>query len=184
MKKMFIGALVGAIIIFTWQFLSWGLLNLHHAQQEYTPKQDSVMAFLKTQFTEDGSYLMPNSAPGSSNEEMEKNMKANEGKPWVQLSYHTSMKGMDGMVMNMARGLLVNIVMVWILCWLFSKISLPSFGTILLGTLGVGIIVFFNAPYTQHIWYDSFDLMAHFADAIVSWGATGIWLGWWYSRRK
>ncbi len=184
MKKMLIGALVGGIIIFIWQFLSWGLLNLHHAQQEYTPKQDSVMAFLKTQFNEDGAYLMPNSPPGTSGEQMEKDMAANEGKPWVQLAYHTSMPGMDGMFMNMGRGLLVNIVMVWILCWLLGKISLPSFGTVFLGSLGVGLIVFFNAPYTQHIWYDSFDLMAHFTDALVSWGVTGIWLGWWYSRRK
>ncbi len=42
MKKTIIGAIVGGIIIFAWQFLSWGPLNLHEAQQQYTPKQDTI----------------------------------------------------------------------------------------------------------------------------------------------
>jgi TM2 domain-containing membrane protein YozV len=70
MKKTIIGAIVGGIIIFLWQFLSWGVLNLHEAQQKYTPKQDSILAYLGTQFTEDGAYLMPTFAPGTSRDEM------------------------------------------------------------------------------------------------------------------
>jgi hypothetical protein len=44
--------------------------------------------------------------------------------------------------------------------------------------------VFLNAPYTMHIWYGSFDLMAHFADALLQWGLAGLWLGWWLTRGK
>jgi hypothetical protein len=184
MKKMFIGALVGGIIIFAWQFLTWGALNLHEAQQRYTPKQDSILSYLNTQFSEDGAYMMPTFAPGTSNDVMEKQMKAMEGKPWAQVVYHKSMPGMNKMFMNMGRSLLVNIFVVWLLCWLLVKIPNPSFSTIFLGTLGTGIIVFLNMPYTMHIWYDSFDLMAHFTDALVSWGVTGLWLGWWLRRKQ
>lgn len=184
MKKMIIGALVGGIILFAWQFLTWGALNLHEAQQRYTPKQDSILAYLATQFSEDGAYFMPNYAPGTSREEMQKQMKSKEGKPWAQVKYHTSMPGMNKMFMNMGRGLLVNIFIAWLLCWLLTKIPSPSFGTIFLGTIGTGIIVFLNAPYTMHIWYGSFDLMAHFIDALVAWGATGLWLGWWLRRQN
>lgn len=184
MKKTIIGAIVGGIIIFVWQFLSWGVLNLHEAQQKYTPKQDSIMAYLGTQLSDDGAYMMPNYAPGTSRDEMEKEMKAMEGKPWAQVVYHKSMPGMDKMFMNMARSLLVDVFVVWLLCWLLVKIPSASFGTIFLGSIGTGIIVFLNAPYTLHIWYDSFDLMAHFVDALVSWGVTGLWLGWWLSRGK
>jgi hypothetical protein len=184
MKKTIIGALVGGIIIFAWQFLSWGALNLHSAQQQYTPKQDSILAFLGTQFSEDGAYFLPTYPPGASNEEMEKQMKSAEGKPYAQISYHKSMPGMDKMVMNMVRGLLVNIFMVWLLCWILVKIPNRSFGTVFLATLAAGLIVFFNAPYTMHIWYESFDLMAHFVDVIGEWGAAGLWLGWWLTRNK
>ena len=74
MKKLIIGSIVGGIIIFLWQFISWAALNLHHASQEYTPKQDSILSYLNTQFSEDGAYLLPNYLPGTSREEMEKQM--------------------------------------------------------------------------------------------------------------
>ncbi len=183
MKKTIIGAIVGGIIFFVWQFLSWGALNLHEAQQQYTPKQDSVLAYLGTQFSTDGAYMMPTIAPGTSGDEMEKQMKAMEGKPWAQVVYHKSMPGMSKMFMNMGRSLVVDIIVVWLLCWLLVKIPAPSFGTIFLGTIGTGIIVFLNAPYTLHIWYGSFDLTAHLVDALVSWGVTGLWLGWWLRRK-
>ena len=181
---MIIGAIAGGIIIFAAQFLSWGALNLHEDQQQYTPKQDSIMAYLSTQFSEDGAYLMPNFAPGISNAEMKKQMAAMEGKPRAQVIYHKSMPGMSMMFRNMGRGLLVNIFMVWLLCWLLVKIPAPSFGTIFTSTLGTGIIVFLNAPYTMHIWYGSFDLSAHLLDTLLGWGFTGLWLGWWLSRGK
>lgn len=182
MKKMIIGAIVGGIILFAWQFMTWGALNLHEAQQKYTPKQDSILSYLNSQFSEDGAYMMPTFAPGTSREVMEKEMKAMEGKPWAQVVYHKSMPGMSKMFMNMGRNLLVNIFIIWLLCWLLVKIPSPSFATVFIGTLGTGLIVFLHAPYTMHIWYGSFDLMAHFIDALISWGIAGLWLGWWLRR--
>lgn len=184
MKKMIIGAVVGGIILFAWQFLTWGALNLHEKQQQYTPKQDSILAYLGTQFSEDGAYFMPTFKPGTSNSEMEAQMKAMEGKPWAQVVYHKKMEGMDKMFMNMGRSLVVDMVVIWLLCWLLTKITVPSFGTVFMGTLGTGLIVFLNAPYVMHIWYGSFDLMAHFTDTLVAWGVTGLWLGWWLTRKK
>ena len=184
MKKTLIASLVGGIIIFLWQFLSWGALNLHRSQQQYTPKQDSILSYLGTQFSEDGAYMLPNYPPGISSEEMDKQMKATEGKPWAQVVYHKSMPGMNKMFVNMGRSLLINILVVWLLCWFLVKIPSPSFGTIFTGSLFAGLIVFFNAPYILHIWFGSFDLFAHFADMVVSWGIVGLWLGWWLRRGK
>jgi hypothetical protein len=96
--------------------------------------------------------------------------------------YHTKMPGMNKMFMNMGRSLAVNFLIILMLCWLLVKIPSPSFATVFIGTLGTGLIVFLHAPYTMHIWYDSFDLSAHFIDALVSWGVTGLWLGWWLRR--
>lgn len=183
MKKMVVGAIVGGIILFAWQFLTWGALNLHEKQQQYTPKQDSILAYLNTQFNEDGAFFMPTFPPGTSNKEMETKMKTMEGKPWAQLVYHKKMEGMDKMFMNMGRSLVVDILVVWLLCWLLVKIPSPSFGTIFAGTVGTGLIVFLNMPYILHIWYGSFDLMAYFTDALISWGVTGLWLGWWLRRK-
>lgn len=59
-----------------------------------------------------------------------------------------------------------------------------SFSTIITSALVVGLIVFLNAPYTGAIWYESFDIWAYLADAIVSWGLVGLWLAWWMRRER
>ena len=181
MKKSLIGAIVGGIIIFIWQFLSWTILNLHQPAQRYTEKQDAILPVLNSNL-EEGGYFLPTIPENSSMEEHQKAMKEAVGKPWATIQYHKSME--DKMVMNMVRGALVNILMVWLLCWVLIRINKPSFSTILTASLITGLIIFLNSAYTMHIWYQSFDLMAHFIDAIVSWGAAGLWLGWWLSRNK
>ncbi len=181
MKKTIIASLVGAVIIFFWQFLSWGPLNLHQPAQEYTPKQDSVMAYLSSQFKGDGSYLMPSYPPGVTRDEMEKGMKNAAGKPWAIVSYHQSMDMSMGM--NMARGFIINFVILWLLCLIISKINDASFGAIFLTSLIVGLIGFFNVTYTYHIWYQTRDLNAHLIDTIASWGITGLWLGLWLKKK-
>jgi hypothetical protein len=181
MKKLIIGALVGGLIIFIWQTLSWTVLNLHHASQEYTPKQDSIMNYLNNQFSEDGSYLLPSYPPGTSYEEMQKQMEFTKGKPWMQIQYHKVMN--TNMGANIAKGLVVNIIMVAFLCWIMMKLSPASFGTIFTACLFTGIIVFINSPYTVHIWYIKADIMAHLYDALISWALCGIWLGWWLKKK-
>ncbi len=60
MKKWIVGSLVGAIIVFAWQFLSWDMLNLHAAEQKYSSAQDQIMTTLNSSNLEDGGmYLMP-----------------------------------------------------------------------------------------------------------------------------
>ena len=46
MRNQIVATLVAALILFIWQFLSWGLINIHASEMSYTPKQDSVLQFL------------------------------------------------------------------------------------------------------------------------------------------
>lgn len=181
MKKIIIGAIVGGILIFIWQALSWTILDLHRPANRYTPKQEEVMTYLNSQFNEDGSYFMPTYPPGSSNEVMEQTMKAAEGKPWAVVTYHKEFKSEMGM--NMLRGLLVNILMVALFCWIISGFANPRFSNVFVAAILVGLISFIQFPYIEHIWFEIFDLSAHLVDAIVGWGLVGLWLGWWYGRR-
>ena len=47
MKKTIIASTVGGILLFMWQFLSWTAINLHSPSQQYSPKQDTILALLK-----------------------------------------------------------------------------------------------------------------------------------------
>ena len=181
MKKLAIASILGAIVIFLWQFLSFALLEIHNPATDYTPKQTEILNYLSTQFTESGSYVMPRSPKGTSSEEMEKSMKEFEGKPWAIVSYHKS-NDMN-MSANMLRGIVINIIMVGLLCWIVSRLKDPTFSTILLTSIVTGLIIFFNVPYTSHIWYETFDVNAYFIDAIVGWGLVGLVVGLVYRKK-
>jgi hypothetical protein len=181
MKKLIIGAIVGGIIIFIWQTASWMILNLHGNAYRYTDKQNEILATLSSQLSEEGQYYMPNVKPDATMEEHEALMESSKGKPWAMVSYHKAFE--MSMTSNIIRGLLVDILLVGLFCWILSKMNAPTFGTIFTASVRVGLIVFTNGIYTGHIWYQTFDLMAHFTDYLVSWGLCGIWLGFWYKKK-
>lgn len=133
MKKLIIGAIVGGIIVFIWQTLSFAILNLHGKAVQYTPKQEEILSYLNTQFSEDGQYFLPNLPANATREEHEEQMKTSDGKPWAMISYHKAMK--MNMAINMIQGLLVDIVAVGLLCWILLKMNRPSFTTVLIASL-------------------------------------------------
>ena len=105
MKKWIIGSLVGAIIVFVWQFASWTFLPVHDKSMKYSANQEQIMTTLSANLTEDGMYMMP-SAP--TKKEQQDMMKSMEGKPWATVIYHKSMN--TDMTMRMIRGFLVDFV--------------------------------------------------------------------------
>ena len=183
MKKSLIGAIVGAIIIFIWQFLSFAAVNLHKPAQQHTDKEKAIMEYLNSQGLADGGYILPSPPEGASSEQQEAFMKENDNKPWAMLQYHqNAQNSMNDMIMNMVRVFLVNTVILLLFIWILRRMAAPTFGTIVISSLFVGLISFFHQPYTGHIWYKTFDIWAFFADAIVIWGLVGLWLGWWLRR--
>jgi hypothetical protein len=180
MTKTIIGSIVGGIILFFWQFLSHTILNLHKGAEQYTPKQDSIMAYLKAQDLAPGHYLLPMLPEGASMEDYASFAEACEGKPWARLSYYAERSG--DMATPMIRGLLTNILMVALVIWLLGKMAKPSLVDILLGSLVIGLSGFMNFPYTSHIWYPAGNIRADLIDAVVMWLGLGLWLGWWLRR--
>lgn len=178
MKKIAIGSLVGGVILFLWQFLSWALLDLHRPMQEHTPKQGEILEYLDKTL-EEGFYYLPTLPKGATPEEYESLMQASEGKPWAQIYYHKSLN--TAMGMNMVRGLLSDIIAVALLCWILLKMGNASFQTIVISSFAVGIITFLTVVYTNHIWFET-KVFSDLLDAIVQWGLTGLWLGWWLRR--
>ena len=182
MKKLLIGALVGGIILFICQFLSWTVLNLHYNAYQYTDKQDAIMNAISSQLEKEGQYMLPSLPPDATREQHEAAMKTMAGKPWALVQYHQSMD--MNMGSNMIRGLIVDMLIVGFFCALISRMNALNFIAIFISALFIGMIVLFNVPYTNHIWFKGFDLMAYFIDCIVGWALIGIWLGWLYGKKK
>src|SRR4030095_8585413 len=94
MKRLFIGSLVGAIILFAWSFLIWGVSPLHLHTFMYTPAQDSLLKVMAGQDMATGVYNMPmvdnrkvTGMDAAYKKECHELMEANNGKPMATLYY-------------------------------------------------------------------------------------------------
>ncbi|MGB5006499.1 MAG: hypothetical protein WBO39_06135 [Ferruginibacter sp.] len=183
MKKIIIGSLVGAILLFGWQSASWMVMGIHEKAMKHTTAQDSILSVLSNSLTEEGQYLLPNMPVGTPHSEMEEFMKKNEGRPWAVINYHKAHK-MD-MVMPIIRAFLICLVCMWLCCLVIGKMTDRRFYNVFTTTLTFGLISFLSVWYMGHNWMSiGWDVLTgELIDNIAGWGLAGIWLGWWYGQK-
>ena len=167
MKRKLLFSLIGAIVIFAWQFLSYAMPNFHKSASAYTPAQDSILKAIEKLGLKEGMYFLGHPDPALSQAEQKAAMEKMDGKPWAVLNYHET--NTMSMAMNMTRGFLVCFVISFLLFWLLLQQKTPTLMNSMLLALAVGLIGFFFEPYTNFIWYKAPDIFAHFADAIFPW---------------
>ena len=183
MKRLLIGSIVAAILLFAWQALSWTALHVHDDAYLYTPAQDTLLNTLSSHLPADGQYLVPRAKPEASAEEMEKMGAQMKGKPWAVITYQ---KAYDiEMGMSIFRGFLIALVCALVVCSVISKLAVKTFGNIFGVVMSFAAISFLYVWYNQHNWFDVpwSVLKGELIDILVSWGLAGLWLAWWYSRR-
>lgn len=183
MKKLIIGAFVGAILLFAWQSLSWTVLHLHENAYKHTSQQDSLMTAINNSHLEEGQYLLPRLPNDSSHEAMMKYGEAHQGMPWAVITYHKQYK--VDMVMPLVRGFLIALISAMFVCLIIQKFSRKNMSSIFGSVLSVGLICFIFVWYNQHNWFQtSWEVLkGELIDNLAGWGLCGIWLGWWYSKK-
>ncbi len=179
MNKALVGALVGGLILFIWQFLSWSALGIHSSDMAYTPAQDQVLECLNSSGIEEGTYFLPNVAPGTSSEDQQALFEASMGKPWAVVSYHKEMS--NNMVMNMVRGYVVDVLAAFLLCYILMGRSDLTVQKTVISSVMVGLIGYFTISYLDAVWFEN-NTIGHLIDAIVQWALVGVWLGFWLNR--
>ena len=177
-KQLVIGTLVGGLILFFWQFISFGLMNLHGAEMTYTPKQDQILEALNGLDLEEGTYMVPSVAPEKM-ADRDALMEPYIGKPWAQVSYHKSLE--MSMSMNLIRGLIIDLLSAFLLVWLLMKFEKRDFKTCVTASIVVGVIGYLTIPYLNTVWFKTSSI-GYLIDAFVVWGLVGAWLGWWLNR--
>lgn len=180
MKKQIIAILVGGIILFIWQFLSWAAIPIHKSEYGITPNQDKILEALAQNLTEEGTYFIPGLSHDATEEQRTAFMNERSGKPWATIRYHSAMS--SDMGMNMFRGFVVDLLVAFLLIWLLSKIPALDMKTSLQASLVVGFIAYLTIPYLNSIWFEG-NTIEHLIDVVGQWGLMGLWLGWWLPRQ-
>jgi hypothetical protein len=182
MKRILIGALVGAILLFVWQSVAHMFMSHHNASMRQAPNSTAILSTLSENIKEEGQYLLPDVNHNASQEEMEATQKQMEGKPWAVITYHKAWK--SDMATPIIRQFCVNLLAVALFIWVLGR-GAGGFSNVFLKTLVLGFLIFLMAWYPQNIWMDvPWEVVqAELIDLLVSWGLCGLWLGWWLNRK-
>ena len=191
MKKIAIGSLVGAIILFVWSFLAWTVLPLNLRTYMYTPAQDAILKVLADNQVQTGVYAMPmadnrDAAAFDSkfHEESEQVMKANEGKPGASVYYLK--EGFNMGIGTIIRGFLINLLTMLAACILLAPafVSMSSFFGRWWLTLVVGLLVSACGPLIQYNWmgipWEFTEKMI--LNTFLAWGIPGLWLAYYFKK--
>jgi hypothetical protein len=178
MTRTIIASVVGAVILFIYQFLSWEVSPMHANSFKYVADQDAVMTALSQHLNEDGVYAMPMPPPGSDMKTHEDLMKKNVGKPTAMIFYHSKMGG--EMISTMIFGFLINLISVLIVVLILNKLMLPGFGGRLMATMAFALFVVFQTDLMNLNWFHTpwHFISIEIADILLGWLITGIWLAW------
>ena len=140
MKKQLIGALVGGLILFFWQFISFGPGNLHGSQMDYMPAQEAILKALAENNVAEGEYFLPRTPMDANSEAQQKYAEERQiGRPWAQVSYHHQMENTFGF--NLLRGFVIDFLSVFFLIWILMQMRDLNRKTALLTSLAVGLIL-------------------------------------------
>lgn len=180
MTKQVVATLVGGLIVFIWQFLSWTVVGIHSSDFSYSANQDKILECLNTNLTEEGTYMLPTVPPGTSTEDEQAFMNSQMGKPWASISYHKSFEMSMGM--NMARAFAIDLLAVFLLVWVLMRIPNLNLLSVVQYSVAVGLISYLTIPYLNSIWFET-KSFPYLVDALLQWGLVGLWLGWWLSRK-
>ncbi len=155
MRRVLIGTVVGALVVFIWGFLSWAVLGLWDGRIRGHPGGDAAMALLTQGLTEDGAYYLPamssreameSMAPEAAEADMQAWSERHQKGPLVTLLVRTS--GVD----PMAPGTFVGGVVIDLLgaCMMsaFMMLAAPSAGWCQRFAIGLSMAVF--AAATSH----------------------------------
>lgn len=193
MKKIFIGSLVGAVILFFWSFLAWVVLPIHLHTYTYTPAQDSIMKMLNDNLPESGVYGMPmadnrniQAFDAKYHEASERMMKEYAGKPMA--SVYFLKEGYNTSKSVFFKGFFFNLLATLAACILLAPAFAISNSFFARWWLALVAGLFLNAcgPLIQYNWMGipwnfTMDMVV---DNFLNWGITGLWLAYYFKPKN
>ena len=171
MKKTLLFTLIGGVIIFVWQFISFAVPNFHKSSMEYTPAQDELLAAIEKSGLKEGMYMLGQADPELSKEDYQAATESYQGKPWAILNFQEDSS--MSMALNMTRGFIIALLLSWIFFWVIRQQKDPSLMKRVLLGIAIGFMGFLFVPYTNFIWFKEPDIWAYMLDGVVPWALLG-----------
>ncbi len=177
MKKLIIGSLVGAILLFGWQAVAHMFMHHHDASYQQVSNENEVMTALNAGIKKEGQYMVPGMDMNGTDEQLQQYDTKMKGRPWAMITYHPVYE--NDMAMSSFRSFVTAFLCVMIFIGIIGK-NPGSFMTIFFKAVGLGLLAFLFVWYNQNIWMQTpwEVIKGELIDLLVAWGLCGLWLGW------
>ena len=180
MKKILIGTVTTAIILFFIQALNWTALPVHKHALKYTPDQKEILELLDRKLDE-GYYYLPYYDPDNTTSEEQSGLNAEmEGKPWAVISFHESYD--DNMAVKMTTGFIMDLMSAFIVVIILAMVSdkIRTFGGRWLFVISMAALIILQGPLMNWNWWSTPDhfFISLVTDQLSTWGIAGLWLAW------
>ena len=188
MKQFVIASVVGAILVFVFQALSWMVLPIHTDSMRYTPAQDSLLSMMSRHLPADGVYALPFLPPEKMEDpdEQQKFSASTAGKPWALVQYHQASTEMSGGMLGM--GFLLDFLAVALVVCLLGLAGprLTTFGGRFLAVMAFAGFTVLQSDLMSWNWWSTpgHFLKGEVLDHLLAWAVCGVWLGWYLGRKK
>jgi ABC-type antimicrobial peptide transport system permease subunit len=181
MKKLLIGGLIGAVIVFIWGMVSWMVLPWHEKTMKHFQNEQPVFEGLTASAADAGVYIVPcpqsgveNMSPEEKKTHMEQKHEQMEKGPFAYIVY--SPKGSGPMWLSMIGSFVISFVGSILVTWILLLSRIESyFGRLFLVivfALAAGVVCLLPAWNWWKVPMD-YTLVA-MADLIAGWFLAGI----------
>lgn len=181
MKKVIISSLIGGVIVFLFQFMSWSFLGIHKTATKSVANETEVMNVLNANLKESAVYDMPAYNMEASHEDMEKEMAARNGKPAARVIYHAAYS--TSMGKPMTQGFLLDLLGMLFVAILISK-NIGSFGSRFTTALYMSLYSLCLGAMMDWNWWQTpmSYISGTIIDTIIIGVLSGVWMGWYWGR--
>lgn len=184
MKKIIITALVGALIVFIYQSMSWMFLGLHANSTKAAVNNEEVMTALNANMKETAVYDIPFWDMKATPEEGEKLMNEWKGKPYARVIYHTSMDMGTAMGKQMTTGFVLNFFAGLFVALIISTGAFKTFASRFMVPVYMCLFVIVTNILMEWNWWATpmSYLSGEIIDYIIISILTGLWVAWYWGR--
>lgn len=178
--KVFIGALIGAIAVFAWSFVSWEVLHLHDTTigKLSLAQEQAAVAALQTSLPEEGAYFLPSMQARDADQATTDAWKARHKQgPLGFIAYKKAGTDPEDPT-TYAVGFAINLAGAFLICLILSMSGMHSFftrfGAVGLIGLFAGGVSHLSQVNWMHFPLDFSVLMA--ADTFIGWTIGGLFM--------
>ncbi|MCC7477274.1 hypothetical protein IT575_02350 [bacterium] len=177
-KKLLIGGILGAVIMFMWLGLAWSTWHLSQFRQ--IPDDRALMGEIALRNMDSGIYYYPPMPDRSNPEAVKAHEEAFSAGPVI--SFMAFQKKGGSMPLTMIRGFLITLFSVSLVCWLLLRAApaLPGYFQRVGFCSAVGLVVALSGPLTfgNFFWLPQMHQFLELFDQLVGWTLVGLLLAW------